>query len=559
MIRTNSFYISGFFLLIYIILFHFNSCTGPAKLKVRTEQGVFQLVDRKNFGNSDLLFWSELTDFECKALNEIEKAKQGDPDALFALAIFASGNVRDTATYNTYHRKVQRFIKNIRPKIEKGNDITSKGQILFDEMCLGFYKRRAVDNELKGYKLGQSRLSDIFQSNKYNCVSSSILYIILARYFELMVKGLILPSHVFVQLESDKGKIIEIETTVKSGYNMPHDKAFFNKKRGEWFKQRNLVEASYEDYLRRNIVEPWELIAFNMNNQHTSEERMTTINRNRLHEAMGYIDSENANFQIMRLVVYNNEFLDMNKSEDINSLMRMYKKIALFLPGLQKKWSSNIDVLDRVLLVKHQYAKMLFKSGNTQEGITILYDVLQTLDEKQDNYKLILENSMAIITNTLITFNKENRYEESISLIHQFITFPITQNHLKLQEGITYEYWASYFNEKNEWNKAIEKFINAYTRAEKDEDKNRIIHNIKSMLSRSLIVLRKEQRFEEVITFIGRFDTFPAIKSQVAYLNGTVNEHWASFYWDQKKWESAVEKYNNALLIFKEERDKKRL
>ena len=209
MIRTNSFYISGFLLLICIIPFHFNSCTGSAKLKVSTEKEVFQLIDRKNFGNSDLPFWSELTDFECETLKGIEKAKQGDPDALFALAIFASGNVRDTATYNTYHRKVQQFTKKIRLKIEKENDISTKGQILFDEMCSVFFIRSAVDNELKGYKFDQSRLSEIFKSNKYNCVSSSMLYIILARYFGLRVKGLIMPSHVFAQLETNKSKIIE--------------------------------------------------------------------------------------------------------------------------------------------------------------------------------------------------------------------------------------------------------------------------------------------------------------------------------------------------------------
>ena len=54
--------------------------------------------------------------------------------------------------------------------------------------------------ELGGYDFNQARLTGIFTTGHYNCLSSAVLYVVLARAFGLPVRAAVVPTHVFVEL-----------------------------------------------------------------------------------------------------------------------------------------------------------------------------------------------------------------------------------------------------------------------------------------------------------------------------------------------------------------------
>ena len=74
------------------------------------------------------------------------------------------------------------------------------------------------------YKERQTRLNVMFADGSYNCVSSSLLYLALAKACGLDVRGQVTPNHAFCTLYvtdgSGGGKTkIDVETTNPYGFN----------------------------------------------------------------------------------------------------------------------------------------------------------------------------------------------------------------------------------------------------------------------------------------------------------------------------------------------------
>ena len=164
-----------------------------------------------------LSIWSELTNFDIATLDSFEQARAGNADALLMLYLFASGDVRSLTEYDRYLSSINSFVKDISQKIDTAPSEWRKGHLLFQAMHEHYFLSQDSNsgkrsNTNVGYSFDQSQMSNIFQTKKYNCISSSLLFIVLARKFELDVQGVLLPSHSFVQLTLSSGKILEIET-----------------------------------------------------------------------------------------------------------------------------------------------------------------------------------------------------------------------------------------------------------------------------------------------------------------------------------------------------------
>lgn len=74
------------------------------------------------------------------------------------------------------------------------------------------------ENLLEQYKEQQTRLDVMFQDGTYNCVSSSLLYMALAKAVGLKVSGIKTPSHAFCTVLCGE-KEIDVETTNPFGFN----------------------------------------------------------------------------------------------------------------------------------------------------------------------------------------------------------------------------------------------------------------------------------------------------------------------------------------------------
>ena len=463
--------------------------------------------DRTTYGTTALPFWNGLTDFEILALRGVDEARLGDPDALFALALFASGDVRDMSIYAAYRSRVLSFVNEVRPKIGKAASGFERGKVLFDECCLTFFKHRGDADELKGYEPAQSRLSEVLRTGKFNCISSSLLYIVLARYFGLRVKGVNIPSHAFVQLETGEGQTIEIETTSRSGYNLAHNAKSFDKLKNGWFKARGLQMPTYDDYLHRQILEPFEMVVSNMNNQHTSVDRMAERDRNRLCEAMGYCCPENRAYEYARLIAYNNEVRYLHNSGDIAAMQRFYAKILPIVSTIKNQAAPDTMFFDLISVLELEHGYMLFKKNDRAPAVEELYKVVHQVSPPMKNYGLVTNNASTIVQEIVENDLRENKFAEAAALADRFLSVKRLQGHMRYLKSFIFGAWANYFWAKKDWKNTLQKLRIALASADKEDNRKLLVGNIKGAFYNAALEYYAAGKMDDVVALLKRCKT----------------------------------------------------
>jgi hypothetical protein len=356
--------------------------------------------DRTRFGNAPFPFWMHLTPFEIRTLLDAEKAKAGDPEALLALGLVASGNVRDSAKFLMYHERVSRFISANRPDIDAQPDEWQKGFRLYQAMRKEFLVKDSV-NELAGYDWFKSGLSSIFENGSYNCISSAMLYLILARYFSLNVKGVLLPTHAFVQFTRASGKSIEIETTSKRGFDWIHDEQYYKTQSAGWFLARGLPASTYEEYVRRVIVLPYQLICHNMTNQHTDVRHMRVEDIHRLKEIQAYVETSNAQYQRERLVVYQADFAHLQNTGDYKTAERMFTSIRPVVEWAKKSFGKDTAIFNVAARMEGNRQGVLFKLKNYDEFLGTTKSLLAAIPHVTADSAVLLNNCLSNTYNFL--------------------------------------------------------------------------------------------------------------------------------------------------------------
>ena len=171
-----------------------------SKLRIAVFNGLaFLLVAGAAWGGeSSLPIWAPLTSFETKTLQRIDRARAGDADTLLALALIASGDIRDQMGYDRIRKRIQRFVQFHRTEILTQKTVYARGEKLLHAMYADFFAGGGKGRRselIGGYDAEQSQVSGIFRDGRFNCISSAILYIVLARYFDLNVEGVVASHH----------------------------------------------------------------------------------------------------------------------------------------------------------------------------------------------------------------------------------------------------------------------------------------------------------------------------------------------------------------------------
>jgi hypothetical protein len=124
-------------------------------------------------------------------------------------------------------------------------DVTSSAELA--ERALAFLHR----NLFTSYSFLQTRVDTALQSGVYNCVSSAVLYLIVARSVGLSVSGVRTTDHAFCTVLVN-GQQVDVETTNPLGYN-PGSKKEFTDSFGKVTGFSYVPPGSYSD--RRPIGE----------------------------------------------------------------------------------------------------------------------------------------------------------------------------------------------------------------------------------------------------------------------------------------------------------------
>jgi tetratricopeptide (TPR) repeat protein len=550
--------------------------------------------NRAGFGNSTLPFWYELTDFERTALGGIEAARVGDAQALLALAVMASGDERTMQAWEKYRGRLDEFVRRIRPEVGRATGSKARGRVVFDEMWKTFFKQEAEKEGLHGYDAEQSQLTELLRTGRYNCISSTLLYLVCARYFGLTVKGVELPSHVFVQLETETGDKLDIETTSSGGFGLVHDETFYRESSGDWYKARKLHRSTWQDYLDRRIREPYQTIALNMLNQHTSEERMSLVDENRLLEASGYLFETDRQCMRNRLVVYTNEYSHFLRAGDTLSMLRMFSRVGPVLQDLKRFWMRDTALAQMVgEFLEHQYEAFLL-NGRESEALALLPDAMEFSKTGDPAYVSMMKELDRITDNHCIRQTKRHRFEPGLRYLDRYASCVRPGAELVECRSLIHESWGNAYWEQANWEQAIAQYGKALTVTRDTVAAERMKKNIVNVYLRWAGDLWGKQAWQQVVekcstaqSYAQSEETLHSVHERIVgaymdwcnalmktgawaaamekiskaepYANSrelrndlaetrvSVHESWARALQDQKHWELAIIQYRNAL------------
>ncbi|HMW50357.1 MAG TPA: hypothetical protein PKC70_18825, partial [Cellvibrionaceae bacterium] len=352
---------------------------------------------RPTYGQSPFPIWSELSYFESDTLSLRHRAQQNEPQALLAFYILASG-LRNLADYENSQRRVAAFIEGLPSDLRADSDRYRQALRLHQLMHQHFFV--APDSRQQGgYDEDQSAIAAIFSTGQFNCISSSMLYIVLARYLEFNTRAAVLPSHVFVEINlGDKGKA-EVETTSPAGFGVAHDEAFYQAA-AAWFKERGLPPSSLQDYQNRQLISPLQLAALSMLTQHTNAAHMSRSDSVRLGEISAFLDPNNAIAQSRRLQFYSSEVETLSEHGAWYDLLRLYATTLADLRQIQPLFPDHKAIQHSIYWL-HASALFAYAQTGNLEGFKTQVNTLLSLPNHNQERALfettLLDSSLHLL------------------------------------------------------------------------------------------------------------------------------------------------------------------
>jgi hypothetical protein len=115
---------------------------------------------------------------------------------------------------------------------------------------------------LKRYSVNQTRMDTLLAGGSYNCVSSAILYTILASAAGLKIRGVVTRDHAFVAVEAGEGTI-DVETTNPYGFDPGNRREFHD----AFGKATGFVYVPARNYRDRMDISAGELVSLILHNR----------------------------------------------------------------------------------------------------------------------------------------------------------------------------------------------------------------------------------------------------------------------------------------------------
>lgn len=297
--------------------------------------------------------------------------------------------------HNQYKNKYEQLIENFRI------DIKSSFYNLESYKQGEFILKWAHSNILSSYIENQTLMDNLIDTGNYNCVSSSILYLILAREAGLNINIIETQDHVFCSIETETGWI-DVETTTVYGFD-PGVKQEFHQE----FEKTGFTYVPPGKYRSRKTINDRETVALIFQN------RMSLLQKKNLHDQVIGIAVDR-----WTLSGSDNSRKDMNDSfrnwaATLNN-RGSYKIAYDLISAVSEKYdliNSNQDLLYS-LAYNHIIKLTNSKDYSTAKTfISTANELLESSDYTE------LEN--IIITENLADLVRNGTYNESLPLIRE--------------------------------------------------------------------------------------------------------------------------------------------
>jgi len=248
-------------------------------------------------------------------------------------------------------------------------DVTSQADLA--EKTLTFLHR----NLLTTYSERQTRIDTALETGVFNCVSSAVLYMILARSVGLSVGGVRTADHAFCTVLVD-GEPVDVETTNAYGYS-PGTRKEFSDSFGKLTGFSYVPPSNYRD--RRPIGER-ELLGLILYNR-VSEYTDGRYFRDALTPAVSlYALVQNEEFKKIATLALSNYVSWLGTRQD-------FARAIQFMDAVKASFGGTLDLEQRRRDIYHNWVVSLFNARAFPDAETLLSQpaVKATLDESDWN------------------------------------------------------------------------------------------------------------------------------------------------------------------------------
>jgi hypothetical protein len=229
---------------------------------------------------------------------------------------------------------------------EEVADVTGQGELA--EKTLTFLHK----NLLVSYSERQTRIDTALETGVFNCVSSAVLYMILARSVGLSVGGIRTTDHAFCTVLVD-GEPIDVETTNTYGYNPGTRKEFSD----SFGKLTGFSYVPPSNYLDRRAIGERELLGLILYNR-VSEYTDSRYYRDALSPAVSlYALIQNEEFKKIATLALSNYVSWMGTRND-------FGRAVQFLDAVKASFGGAFDLDQRRREVCHNWVVSLFNAGD---------------------------------------------------------------------------------------------------------------------------------------------------------------------------------------------------
>ena len=472
-----------------VLLLLFSLC-GSAQARAsqvlnarRNDADVGLGFSRIKYGHNgaDLPIWSPLTNFETHILKSRKALRSDNVDALLALYLLASGNVRTQAEFNDIQHRFDGWVTRIKANVMSTSGLKRRAHLVYRDMRRRFFEKNGASFRVPvGYDFNQSQLSEIFHTGKYNCISSAMLYILAAEAFGLHARGVLLPSHVFVQLDLGGGRHIEVETTVPGGFDFVHNKAYYARMDRQMSARLKIPPSTYEDYLHRSIVSPLELGLVDMDVQHTMPQRMSYQERMRLAEIRSTLAPKNLNAQNKRLYYYVREFNYFEHKRDYGTLTRFFEHVRPWLMSSSVNAFHNPDWQRKLAVVQIDMAFVLIEGHHGTDGVAVSRRLLEHLPSNLADYGKLRDALFSNIGQYVKNSVEQGHFARAKHALDGLEADCVHHENCSSSLDFLYSRWSEACWKKHNWSQVIQ-VLREYLRLDTWGANTRLInHNLES-------------------------------------------------------------------------------
>lgn len=280
-----------------------------------------------------LPIWQPLTTYEKETIQQA-KAPKPSSRTLLRLALLFSG-VRTATQAAPYVTIYQRTLARLRGQMKRYNNPHDKGKALLKLMHTQLLGSQLNPQNTK-YQLNQTRIDVLLKEGSFNCLSSSIVFGLLAQDLGFQVELALMPTHVFVQLKHPKTqRTYPVETTSPLGFNHKYNRDYYEGEQKKWALSRGLTPATYEDFLNRTIHDLRHVICRMALWKHLLRVFPDLNSQRRMREVAGHLDRY-IKLQENRLATWINTYQGLRKQNDATRARQLFGKIGPALMSLQE-------------------------------------------------------------------------------------------------------------------------------------------------------------------------------------------------------------------------------